>query len=96
MDEKAIAFAGAVAAATVLGRRLRPAAKTAMKGYLWMVDATADARRSVSDLYAEAQAEHRVAAPGADHVATGSPAAADVTEQRPYTGGSRVPEGTGG
>lgn len=86
MDEKTVALAGAVAAATVLGRGVRPAAKTLIKGYLVVVDATAGARRSVSDLYAEARAEHRVEA----RVSAAPPPAPDVTEPSPPTGGSRV------
>ncbi|CAA9503110.1 MAG: hypothetical protein AVDCRST_MAG45-1435 [uncultured Solirubrobacterales bacterium] len=69
MEDKAIALAGAVAAATVLRRGLRPATKTVIKGYLWVTDATADARTSVSDLYAEARAEHYAEGQaGVDHV----------------------------
>lgn len=90
MDEKTVALAGAVAAATVLGRGVRPAAKTLIKGYLVVVDATAGARRSVSDLYAEARAEHRVEAHGSGRFSAAPPPAPDVTEPSPPTGGSRV------
>jgi hypothetical protein len=96
MDEKTIALAGAAAAATVLGRGLRPTAKTLMKGYLVVADATADARRSVSDLYSEARAEHRVEAHGVAPVAAAPAAAPDVTEPSPAAGSSRVPEDTDG
>ncbi|MDQ3355486.1 MAG: hypothetical protein M3502_01960 [Actinomycetota bacterium] len=92
MDEKTIALAGAVTAATVLGRGVRPAAKTLMKGYLVVADATAGARRSVSDLYAEASAEHRVEAHGAGRPTAAAPAASEVTEPSAPTEGSRVPK----
>ena len=95
MEDKAIALAGAVAAATVLGRGLRPAAKTVINGYLWVADATADARTSVSDLYAEARAEHNVdRQAGADTVASPPPDARETTERRPVPE-ARGAEGTG-
>ncbi len=93
--EKAIALAGAVAAATVLGRGLRPATKTVIKGYLWVADATADARTSVSDLYAEARAEHYVdRQAGVDPVASPPPDAREATE-RSAAPAARGAAGTG-
>lgn len=59
MDEKVMALMGAAAAVTVAARGLRPAAKLAMKGVVAASEATTDARRGVSELYREAQAERR-------------------------------------
>ena len=91
MEDKAIALAGAVAAVTVLGRGLRPATKTVIKGYLWVADATADARTSVSDLYAEARAERQA---GVDRVASPPPDARETAERRAAPE-ARGAEGTG-
>ena len=59
MDEKTAALIGAAAALTFAGRGLRPVAKLAMKGVVAAGDLTTDARRGITDLYAEAKSERR-------------------------------------
>ncbi len=61
MDEKMIGLLGAAAAIAVTGRRLRPAAKLMMKGYVAVADATASTRRDLGGLYGEARDEYRAA-----------------------------------
>lgn len=63
MDEKMMALVGAVAGATVAGRGLRPVAKLAMRGVVAAADATAGARRGLTDLYDEAKSEQRGGSP---------------------------------
>ncbi len=59
MDEKTIGLLGAAAAVAVAGRRVRPAAKLMMKGYIAVADMTASTRRDLARLYAEARDEYR-------------------------------------
>jgi len=75
MDEKMFALAGAIAGVTVAGRGLRPVAKLAMRGIVAAADATTGARRGLTELYAEAQAEQRGTPAGGATVPASPPAA---------------------
>ena len=57
MDEMAIAVIGTAAAITVLGKRMRPLAKLAIRGVVTATDATAAGRRGLQDLYTEVKSE---------------------------------------
>ncbi len=77
MDDKLMVLMGAAAAVTVAGRGLRPVAKLAMKGVVAATDATADARRGITELYNEAKSERhgggtQPASPPADRTASGA------------------------
>lgn len=63
MDDKVMMLMGAAAGVTLAGRGLRPVAKLALRGAVAAADATDGARRGLGDLYAEAKAEQRGAAP---------------------------------
>jgi hypothetical protein len=63
MDEKMAALVGATAVATVTRKRLRPAAKLAMRGVVAASDATVGAGRGITRLYNEAASnEHSLRA----------------------------------
>ncbi len=69
MDEKMLGLVGGVAAATLLGRGMRPAARTVMKGVVIALEAASDTQDELRELYREAQAEQRAgrAATGSGH-----------------------------
>lgn len=58
MEEKALVVFGAAAAVAIANRGLRPMAKLAVKGYVAVTEATADARRELAELRAEAREEY--------------------------------------
>ena len=66
----------ALGAGIVLGRGLRPVAKTVLRGFISVAEtvkeASAEAGESLQDLYAEAKAEHEQATVGPQPVNTGS------------------------
>ncbi len=57
MDDVAMVVVGAAAAATVLGKGLRPVAKLAMRGVVSVTEATSAGRRGLQDLYTEVKRE---------------------------------------
>jgi hypothetical protein len=78
MDEKMSALVDPAAPAAVSGRRLRPAAKFAMKGVVAASDATAVAGRGISRLYNEVVTDHSLR-PAAKVVMRGVVAASRAT-----------------
>ena len=63
MEEKMLGLAGGVAAAALLGRGMRPVAKTVMKGVVIAMEAASGTQDEVRELYREAQAEQRAGRP---------------------------------
>ena len=82
MDEKTIGLLGAAAAVAVSGRRLRPAAKLMMKGYIAVADATASTRRDLARLYAEAREESRAEPQGPARASTTAKPAPSAPSER--------------
>jgi hypothetical protein len=59
MDEMVVAAVGAAAAATLLGRGVRPIEKIFMRGVVAATEAIDAGRRGVQDLYDEVKAERQ-------------------------------------
>ena len=86
MDEMVVGAVGAVAAAALLGRGLRPMGKMMMRGVVAATEATGASKRGIQGLYDEVKAERERGGPAVSAGTTPEASAAPAAGASSTTG----------